>query len=349
MKHILQWKFIGIMFVSLICGVASMGLVQAIIYGKLGGMTAEEAEIAAEPYSYLFNIQFAIVTIIVFLLLSRKLIKRIEIMNRNVEQIAAGDLNELALDKKRDELGSLSRNINEMAQKISASLDKERSMVCNVAHDLRTPVTSIQGYARLLEKSPELSEANRGYVSIIQKKSVSLSAQIDELLEYSVLQFEEKEYTFEMLSLRRLIEQVVIEFIPMLDHEQMTFSLIGNQKKLQFDCNQMLMVRLFENLLNNSIRYGKKGGTIEIALSEDENVLKIAISNYGDALSEEEIEHLFEAFYQGKSAKEYRTQSKGLGLAIAQKIVLLHHGKIGVSSNATTGKITFHIEFPKLL
>lgn len=347
MKHILQWKLIVIMFVSTMSGVFAMGLSQFIVYGSMQGMTPEEAEEAAAVYSWAFDIVFVVVTIVVFLLLSRKLVKCIETMNRNVEQIATGQLLELAEDKRKDELGNLSRNINRMAERIASSIEKERAMVCNVAHDLRTPVTSIQGYASLLEKHANLSEEEQEYVSIIKRKSENLSEQIEELLEYSVLQFEEKEYRFEPLSIKRLLEQVLIEFIPMFDQNELTFSTKGNQYELMHDCNQMLMVRLFENLLTNCVRYAKKQSEIEIVLEETAGEMSIAISNFGNTLSKEETESLFEAFYQGKSAAEYKTQSKGLGLAIAKKIVLLHNGTIRAFSDENEQRITFFIKFKK--
>lgn len=349
MKHILQWKFIGIMFISMICSVATMAITQYILFEKIHGMTAEQAEPIAARYSYLFNIIFIIEITAIFFMLSRKIIKRIEIMNDNVEQIARGKLLELEQDHRIDELGNLSRNINSMAEKIVQSMEKEKQMVCNVAHDLRTPVTSIQGYATLLEKSSELSETNLQYVSIIKNKSENLSEQIEELLEYSILQFEEKEYKFEVLSLKRLIEQVLIEFIPSLEAQHMTFSIKGNENEneLLCACNQLLMIRLFENLFTNCMRYGNKGKSIDIELYEDKEEIKICISNYGNTLTDEEIQHVFEAFYQGEDAKSYKTQSKGLGLSIAQKIVLIHQGDIKVSSDSTTKKITFCLVFKK--
>lgn len=347
MKHTLQWKFIGIMFISMICSVATMAITQYILFEKIQGMTAEQAEPIAARYSYLFNIIFIIEITAIFFLLSRKIIKRIEIMNDNVEQIAKGKLLELEQDHRIDELGNLSRNINSMAEKIVQSIEKEKKMVCNVAHDLRTPVTSIQGYATLLEKSSELSKTNLQYVSIIKNKSENLSEQIEELLEYSILQFEEKEYKFEVLSVKRLIEQVLIEFIPSLEAQHMTFSIKGNENELLCGCNQLLMIRLFENLFTNCIRYGNKGESIDIELYEVKEKIKICISNYGNTLTDEEIQHIFEAFYQGEDAKSYQTQSKGLGLAIAQKIVLIHQGDIKVYSDFTTKKITFCLVFKK--
>lgn len=347
MKHIIQWKFIAIMFASMLCGVLAMGVTEAFFFGKLKGMTPEESEIAFANYSWIFDTLFVIVTSTVFLILSRKIVKRIEAMNRNVEQIASGRFLELSEDKKQDELGNLSRNINSMAKVIASSIEKERAMVCSVAHDLRTPVTSIQGYAALLEKSKSLSKEEVDYVSIIKNKSINLSEQIEELLEYSILQFEEKEYQFESMSIKRLLEQVLIEFIPMFDEHQLTFSMKGNQYELQYDCNQILMVRLFENLFTNCVRYAKRGSEIEINLEETSEKISVAISNYGNVLSKEEMELVFEAFYQGKTAEEYKTQSKGLGLAIARKVVLIHNGTISVQCDEQMSKITFLIEFLK--
>lgn len=347
MKHILQWKMIGIMFLSLLCGITVLATSEYLCFGMLQGLTAEETEQLSYEYSYLFNLLFILVTIAVFLLLSRKIIKRIEVMNRNVEQIASGKLNELAVDPKKDELGNLSRHINSMAEQLANAIEKEREMVCTVAHDLRTPVTSIQGYARLVKKSPDLSKDLLDYITIIENKSVTLSEQIEELLEYSVLQFEEKQYAMESISLKRLIEQVFIEFVPMLEEKYMNFSIHGSTNELQFPCNQTLMVRLFENLLTNCIRYGETGGTIELQLTENESTLTIAISNYGSTLTSSDTEHLFEAFYQGNDAKAYQTKSKGLGLAIAQKIVSIHHGTIRVENDENRRKITFVIEFSR--
>lgn len=347
-KHILQWKFAIIMFISIFCGVIAMAICQAYLYGYLGDMTAEEAEKSAQNATVWFDLLFIIVSAFVFFLLSRKIIKRIENMNHNVEQIAAGQMEELIIDKKKDELGNLAQNINGMAKTIHNSLEKERGMVCNVAHDLRTPVTSIQGYAQLLEESEELSEKNKEYVTIIKNKTIDLSEQINELLEYSLLQFQEKEYEFTNLSLSSLVEQVLIEFIPQLEKEDIEYSLQGNQKEHRVNCNTILMVRLLENLLTNSIRYGKQGGQIEIVLEDKNSVVRTTISNYGNCLNEEDKAHIFEAFYQGESGKDYSKQSKGLGLAIANQIIQVHNGTIWVDSNQATGKTSFIFELSKI-
>lgn len=346
LKHKLQWKMIGIMFISVLAGVSVMALCEGAIYNGIFHMTPEEAEVAFAKYSVFFNLIFGVITILVFYILSRKIIKRIEIMNHNVEMITNGSMKELVPDVHKDELGYLAGNINMMARRIDQSIKKEQDMVCNLAHDLRTPITSIRGYLDLLQKNCELSEQGRAYAEILTRKTNDLSIQVNELLEYSILKFKEKEYQFEQISLSNLLEQVMIDFIPMLEREGIEFELIGNHKPYNYLCDKLLVVRLFENLITNSIRYGKEGKKIEAEITQDSMSIQILFSNYGNVLSKEEEENIFEAFYQGESAQEYKTESKGLGLAIAKEIVEIHHGTIEVSSNQQLNKVTFLVRFP---
>lgn len=319
------------------------------IYGYRHQLTAEETEIifTTGNYAIIQDAGFVGIVILVFFVLSRGHIKRIEKLDESIRQISRGNMKGIRVDKKHDELGTLSGSIYEMAERLDQSLENERAMVRNIAHDLRTPVTSIQGYAQLLEKSDELSTQNKEYVEIIQRKSEHLSEQINELLEYSVLQFEEKEYSFEKLSMSSLVEQIFIDFIPQLEKQGMEFSLKGNQTPHVVSCNQTLMIRLLENLINNALRYGKKGKIIEASLSEDETHVYLELANYGSTLTKEQIKDIFEPFYQGEDAKEYIAESKGLGLAIAAKIATIHHGTITVQCEEEKKRTAFLLTLDK--
>ncbi len=325
-----------------------MALVEAM-YGYFHQMSAERTQELFESSWQAMVVDFGFigVVVLVFFVLSRNIVRRIEQLNNSIKQISKGNMKTVVVDKHNDELGTLSNSIYEMAKMLEQSLENERAMVRNIAHDLRTPVTSIQGYAQLLEQSEELSLQNKEHVAIIQRKSEHLAEQIEELLEYSILQFEEKEYSFEWLSLSSLVEQVFIDFIPQMDVMDVRFSLKGNDVPHMFSCNQNLIIRLLENLINNALRYGKKGKVIEALLSEDEAHIYLEIANYGNVLTQDQVEYIFHPFYQGEDAKEYVTQSKGLGLAIVSKIVEIHHGTIAVKCDEETQRTVFWISFDK--
>lgn len=343
MKHRLQWKFIGIMFVSLSIGVMSMAAMQVFIFTGIYHMTPEEGEVAFAEQSYLFNLFFLVITIFVFFLLSRTLIKRIEDMNHNIEKITNGQMRGLLDDKNHDELANLSNNINKMARQIDESLQNEKNMICNIAHDLRTPITSICGYVELLEKDVDLPELGKQYTAILLRKSNDLSEQVSQLLEYSLLTFQKKEYEKEEMSISSLLEQVLIDFIPIMEKENISYSLKGNQKPCIYRGNQNLLIRLFENLITNSIRYGKEGKRVEIEIQEMKEHFIIDVSNYGKNLTQEESEHIFDYLYQGQSTIHYQTESKGLGLSIAKEIVNIHDGSICVKNDYDLHKVTFEV------
>ena len=347
-KHILQWKLVLIMFASLFAGIVSIILIEAL-YSYYYGLDAENTQILFETgwQAIVMDIFFLVVTVIVFLLLSRNFVKRIEILNSSIKKISKGNMNNIPLDNKNDEIGGLSRSICEISEMLTKSMEDERRMVCNIAHDLRTPVTSIQGYAQLLEQNEDLSIHSREQVEIIRRKSEQLSAQIAELLDYSILQFEEKEYTFEELSLSRLVEQIFIDFIPEYEKNQITYVLYGNEDEHKMQCNAALMIRMLENLLNNALRYGKEGKKVEAVLSENEESICLEIANYGSAMKKAEAERIFEPFYQGGNAKEYETESKGLGLAIVAKIVAIHSGTIHVECDEEIKRMSIIINFKK--
>lgn len=347
-KYKLQWKFAGIMFISLFLGILYIALVEGM-YGYTHQISAEATERIFETgeWAVYFDLSFIGVVVLVFFLLSRSIIKRIEKLDSSIEQISRGNMKNIHRDTHHDELGTLSQSIHKMAEMLDESLEKEQAMVRNIAHDLRTPVTSIQGYAQLLERSKELSTQDREYVATIIRQSEHLAQQIEELLEYSILQFKEKEYDFETLSLSSLLEQIIIDFIPQLDSLDMQFSMVGNEAPHMISCNQNLMIRLLENLINNAIRYGKKGKMIEAEISEDEEHVYLELANYGSTMTREQMQNIFEPFFQGAAAREYATESKGLGLAIAAQIVAIHHGTITVQCMEETQKTVFLLSFPK--
>lgn len=320
-----------------------MAAMEAVIYTGIYDMTPEEGEVMFAQQSYIFNFEFLAVTILIFFLLSRKLIRRIETMNHKVELIANGQMKGLDTDHHNDELGNLSNHMNEMAVHIEESIQKEKNMICNLAHDLRTPITSICGYVELLQNSGELSEQGKEYADVLLRKSNDLSKQISQLLEYSLLTFQENEYEKVNLSISSLLEQVLIDFIPMLEKEGIRYGLKGNHKLCMYLGNQNLLVRLFENLIMNGIRYGKQGKKLEIDIQEKNHEIIVGVSNYGELLSEEETNHIFDYLYQGQSGKQYQTESKGLGLSIAKEIVKIHDGTLQVKSDPELHKVTFEV------
>lgn len=224
------------------------------------------------------------------------------------------------------------------------SQEMKNEMIHNISHDLRTPVTSLIGYVDLVESKlhSNIEECDQ-YVAVLKRKSYELKNQIDDLLEYCHINYKEIQLYKEIVEVKPLIEQIMIDFVPQLDEEKMHFD-IECKQTVQIEVDMKLMIRLMQNVISNSILYGKSGKKIVIEMLVENMNVQIKIKNYGQCISSKDLPYLFEKFYRGEKSRNAHTGGKGMGLAIAKSIAQIHEGDITVcSSNKET---TFTIILP---
>lgn len=239
-----------------------------------------------------------------------------------------------------------------MIESLKESIEKEQitqrmknEMISNISHDLRTPVTSLIGYVDLVEKNLDVNQEDcYQYVAVLKRKSNELKNQIDDLLEYCHINYRERQLHKEIVGVRQLLEQVMIDFVPQLEEAEMNFHIECNQD-LQIEADISLLIRLMQNVISNSISYGKTGKKIDIQILQEETSIVIKIKNYGKQIPEEDLPHVFENFYRGEKSRSAHTGGKGMGLAIAKSIAHIHEGDITVCSNKQ--ETIFTIILPK--
>lgn len=209
----------------------------------------------------------------------------------------------------------------------------KNEMISNISHDLRTPVTSLIGYADLLgNKLHSNGEECEQYVSILKRKSYELKHQVDDLLEYCQINYREIELHKDEVDMKALIEQIMIGFVPQLNDANMSFY-IKSDEVLYVEVDVALIVRLFENIIGNSIMYGKDGKEIAIGISNKTMNVEVEIKNFGQCIPEEDLPYVFEKFYRSEKSRSSYTGGKGMGLAISKSIAELHQGDLTVRSN----------------
>lgn len=338
-------------FLAFICSIL-FATICIILFQSLAGSIYADVARYEEEYSFIYFVIFLILTSFFFLLLSKSTVKRIEQINHSVKQISKGNLEVHIPVLKSDEIGELATNINGMAESLKESIEKEKrsqemknEMIHNISHDLRTPVTSLIGYVDLVESKlhSNVEECNQ-YVAVLKRKSDELKDQIDDLLEYCHINYKEIQLHKEIIGVKALIEQIMIDFVPQLDKAKLHFE-IECKQNLQIEADISLIVRLMQNVISNSILYGKPGKKITIQIQQKKMNVEIKIKNYGQCISKEDLPYIFEKFYRGEKSRNAHTGGKGMGLAIAKSIAQLHKGDITVcSSNEET---TFAILLPE--
>lgn len=270
-----------------------------------------------------------------------------------IETIATGDLDtKISLDSV-GELSGLANSLNHMTDQLRKLIEKERQreqmknmLITSVAHDLRTPLTSTLGFLQLLREYPDMAPSDREhFTEIAYNKAARLETMVEDLFTYTKFQQADYQMNPEKLDVVKLLEQLLDEFSLTLEEEQMEYDLILHTTSLPLEADGKLLARLFENLIQNAIKYGKSGKRLTICVSETEEEARISIINYGEMIPKEELDLIFERFYRLEYSRNSCTGGNGLGLAIAQSIARLHGGEIFAFS--TPKETTFQVVFFK--
>ncbi|KIV75819.1 Sensory transduction protein kinase [Bacillus mycoides] len=300
----------------------------------------------------LFLFAFAIFTfIVIFLILVRKKIVYLKRISDNVNDIANGKLGLTIEIKGKDELTQLAQNINYMSKELEDTFEQERrlertknELITNVSHDLRTPLTSIIGYIDLLKRGQYDSETQlQEYLETTYLKSKRLKYLIDELFEYTRLSGIDAKLNFNEVDLSGLLEQIVGEYIPIFEKESLNVQKSITEETIPIIMDVEKMVRVYENLFMNAIKYSMKPSELSVCLELIGNKAILKVSNKVEKPPVSDPNKLFERFFRGDKARK-NDQGNGLGLAISKRIVELHHGNI--HAEYKEGWISFIVEHP---
>ena len=237
------------------------------------------------------------------------------------------------------ELSSTEKKINAIKdtlakRKTAAEQAEQRKMelVVYLAHDLKTPLTSVIGYLTLLRDEQQISEELREkYLSISLEKAERLEDLINEFFEITRFNLSNITLEYSRVNLTRLLEQLTYEFKPMFIEKNLE-CILEAVPDVSIRCDVDKMQRVFDNLLRNAVNYSFENGIIHITVSQDEKSMRLLFSNQGNTIPKEKLGRIFEQFYRLDSSRSTKSGGAGLGLAIAKEIVELHGGEIKARS-----------------
>lgn len=291
---------------------------------------------------------------LIFLLLQRKMARDIETIAHAVKQISEGDLSTRLELEGEGELTDIAENLNRMEEDIQELIDKERTseqsktdLITNVAHDLRTPLTSILGYLELLRKNQKLSpEMQQKYLDIAYNKSVRLQKLIEELFGFTKLSYGKINMNVTKVDIVELLAQLLEESYPNFQKNGLSYDFVSNRKSQIIEADGDLLARLFDNLIGNAIKYGKEGKRVRVSLRADREIVTIKIVNYGYVIPENELPLIFDRFYRTDHSRTNASGpgGTGLGLAIVKNITDMHHGTASVSSDLSGTVFTVRLK-----
>lgn len=294
-----------------------------------------------------FGLDFLIVTLIFlflfflyFLIFSQSIVSYGTEIYKGIERIKTGDFETKISIIKENVLGELAQVVNDIGDEIQELMEKEREtektkreLITSVAHDIRTPLTSVIGYLELLKQQDLKIETREKYHCIVYDKAKRLQTLVGDLFDY--IRYDKDSFVVSKrdIELNQFIEQMLDEFYPSFQQKDLECKVELSKEPIPLYADGELLYRAFGNLMSNAIRYGSDGKLILVKTEVKEKMAIVSITNFGNIIPKMELDKIFHKFYRVEQSRSTATGGTGLGLAITKNIISLHSGTIQVKSD----------------
>lgn len=290
----------------------------------------------------------SVAAVLLAALLGRMIVRRLTQVRTAAAALAEGDLSRRVPAEGSDELADLARSFNHMAGRLEqlvsglrTSEELRRELMAAIAHELRTPVTSIRGFAEALQDGMVPPEKQPHYFDIIAGESARLSRLIQDLFDLAKLEAGQLEFRMQAIDLPAWLERFAAGVRPRVEGAglRLETALSPAARGLRITGDQDRLEQVLHNLVENAIRFSPPGGTIRLELTSaaaEAGAVAISVSDQGPGVQPEEQARIWERFYQGRD-RSARPGGAGLGLAIVRSIVEAHGGRVGLESRPGQG------------
>lgn len=271
--------------------------------------------------------------------LVRRLLRPLDDIMTRARHITSESLNErLPSPGSDDEIDRLVQTLNEMIGRLELSFSQLEQFSANAAHELRTPLTILKGELQIaLERDPSAREARAVLESNLEEVE-RISRTVENLFMLSRIDNKAVDMEFEAVELRTLLEEILHGCEVIAEQKNVSLSLSASEPFIVLG-DAVLLMQLFLNLVENAIKYNRKGGSVHVAISADKFAVNVSVSDTGIGLRESELERIFERFYRVNKRLTREQGGAGLGLSLARWIAQIHGGTITVESVYDSGSV----------
>lgn len=300
-------------------------------------------------FELIFFGAIALVFCLMFYFFLNSFTKYFQEINDGINALVHHDGRQIRMSKEmaamEEKLNSVNATLNRQLYDIQMAEKKKDELVLYLAHDIRTPLTSVIGYLKLLEEMPDISKEQQDkFIHVTLDKALRLEVLVNEFFDITRFNRQDIELATTEIDLYYMLMQLSDEVYPLLAPEHKKVEIRADENcKVYGDADKL--ARIFNNILKNAIAYSNPDSTIVISAWEEPPGTVILFSNQGQTISPEEQQRIFDKFYRRDEARQTNSGGAGLGLAIAKELVDLHEGTIRVMSE--NGRTTFKVCLPR--
>ena len=274
--------------------------------------------------------------ILLVVLLSRRMLASISSLTAAARGLGNGDLTSRAAVKGNDEIAELGRTFNSMADALEESERQRRAMVSDVAHELRTPLSNIQGHIEAMQDG--LLEVDTATLDTVHRQALYLNHLVDDLRLLAAAEARELPLQREPTPVEEIVDRVVTSFKPRAEAESVRLEaeIDGSLPSLYLD--RVRIEQVVGNLVDNAIRHTPSGGRVVVAAKTEADSVRVEITDTGQGIPPDALPYVFDRLYRADPSRERSTGGSGLGLTIARQLVEAHGGAIWVESDERVGQ-----------
>lgn len=263
----------------------------------------------------------------------KNIFRPIEQINEATKKVALGEYDIELESKREDEIGELTNNFNKMTRGLKSTENLQKEFINNVSHEIKTPVSSIEGFAKFLKDKNLTDEEREEYTNIIIEESKRLESLTGKILKLSKLNNQEVITNKQEIDIAEQIRKAISLLEPKWSKKDIKINVSLDEKVFLGD--EDLIYQVWVNIIDNAIKFSNEGGSIDIKVYEKDKNIIVEIKDHGIGMKEEELEKVYDRFYQ--IDKSHSKEGSGLGLAIVKRIVELSEGKIEIKSKENKG------------
>jgi len=275
------------------------------------------------------------IALLLTFVLSRRMSSPIGVLAEAARRLGRGDLSQRVQFQGKGEVGELAQAFNSMADDLEHAEQLRRNLVADVAHELRTPLSNIQGYLEAIRD--RVMKANVATIRSLNEETALLSRLVDELQELSLAEAGKLKLVYQAEDIANLVKQAVNSWQPKVAAKEISLSLDLPRNLPPVNIDRQRVNEVLHNLLENAVAYTHKGGTINVAAMTQGDWVEISVSDTGEGIPAEDLPNIFERFYRVDRSRARATGGSGLGLTIARRLVEAHGGQITVQSELGKG------------
>lgn len=265
----------------------------------------------------------------------KNIFRPIEQINEATKKVALGEYDIELESKREDEIGELTNNFNKMTHGLKSTENLQKEFINNVSHEIKTPVSSIEGFAKFLKDKNLTQEEREEYANIIIEEAKRLENLTGKILKLSKLNNQEIITNKQEIEVAEQIRKAISLLEPKWSKKDIKINVSLEEKIFLGD--EDLIFQVWVNIIDNAIKFSNEGGSIDIKVYEKDGNINVEIKDRGIGMKEEELEKVYDRFYQ--IDRSHSKEGSGLGLAIVKRIVELSEGKIEIKSKENKGTI----------